>query len=150
MTNLINMAFEGTSNPPQTQQIDMLGTLYPIIMVVLMVAVFYFLILRPQRKRDKEQKEMLSKLSVGDKITTIGGLVGVIAQIKDDEVTISTSVANTLVTYTKAAIQSVEKRDSSSSSSSSSKSSASKSEDKDSAEEPKKGLFGRKKDGDEE
>lgn len=143
MTDLINLVFDSTNNPPQTQQVDMLSTLYPLIMVVLMVAVFYFLILRPQRKRDKEQKEMLSKLSVGDKITTIGGLVGVIAQIKDDEITISTSIANTLVTYTKAAIQTVEKRDSSSSSSS--KSTASKSEDKDSSEEPKKGLFGRKK-----
>ncbi len=149
MTDLINFAFEGTSNPPQGQQMNMLGTLYPIIMVVLMVAVFYFLILRPQRKRDKEQREMLSKLSVGDKITTIGGLVGVIAQIKDDEITISTSVANTLVTYTKAAIQSVEKRDSSTTTSSS-KSSASKSEDKDSSDESKKGLFGRKKDEEEE
>ena len=141
MTNLIQILSEGTTaTQGGTQQVDMLSTFYPLIMVVLMVAVFYFLILRPQRKRDKEQREMLSKLSVGDKITTIGGLVGVIAQIKDDEVTISTSVANTLVTFTKAAIQNVEKRDSASSSSKSEPKAESKGD-----EEPKKGLFGRKK-----
>ena len=97
--------FMGLSND------QLMSTVYPIVMVVVMVAVFYFLILRPQRKRDKEQKDMMSKLSVGDKVTTIGGLVGVVAQIKDEEVTISTSVANTLVVFTKSAIQTVEKRD---------------------------------------
>ena len=147
MTNLINAFMDGTTTTAQQgQQVDMLGMVYPIVMVALMIGVFYFLILRPQRKRDKEQKEMLSKLSVGDKVTTIGGLVGVIAQIKDDDVTISTSIANTLVTYTKAAIQNVEKRDSSSSSSKS----TTKTEDKGASEEPKKGLFGRKKTEEEE
>ena len=141
MINLIGFVADATTaTAPASEQQNWLGTVYPIAMVVLMLAVFYFLILRPQRKRDKEQKEMMSSLSVGDKVTTIGGLVGVIAQIKDDEVTISTSVANTLVTYTKTAIQTVEKRDSSSSKS-----------DSKTEEKPKKsGLFGKKKDEDEE
>lgn len=144
MTDSLKLLFEGTttSNPPQTSTMDMITSYYPLIMLVFLGVIFYFMLIRPQRKRDKEQKEMMSKLTVGDKVTTIGGLVGVIAQIKDDEVTISTSVANTLVTYTKAAIQTVEKRDSSSSASS-----ASKDKDADN-EEPKKkgGLFGKKKD----
>ena len=118
---------------------DMITSYYPLIMLVFLGVIFYFMLIRPQRKRDKEQKEMMSKLTVGDKVTTIGGLVGVIAQIKDDEVTISTSVANTLVTYTKAAIQTVEKRESSSSASS-----ASKDKDADNEEPKKKGLFGKK------
>ncbi len=144
MTDSLKLLFEGTttSNPPQTSTMDMITSYYPLIMLVFLGVIFYFMLIRPQRKRDKEQKEMMSKLTVGDKVTTIGGLVGVIAQIKDDEVTISTSVANTLVTYTKAAIQTVEKRESSSSASS-----ASKDKDADN-EEPKKkgGLFGKKKD----
>jgi len=143
MTDSLKLLFEGTttSNPPQTSTMDMITSYYPLIMLVFLGVIFYFMLIRPQRKRDKEQKEMMSKLTVGDKVTTIGGLVGVIAQIKDDEVTISTSVANTLVTYTKAAIQTVEKRESSSSASS-----ASKDKDADN-EEPKKkgGLFGKKK-----
>ena len=107
MSNIVfdGNGFLGLSND------QLMSTVYPIVMVVVMVAVFYFLILRPQRKRDKEQKDMMSKLAVGDKVTTIGGLVGVVAQIKDEEVTISTSVANTLVVFTKSAIQTVEKRD---------------------------------------
>ena len=149
MTDSLKLLFEGTttSNPPQTSTMDMITSYYPIIMLLFLGVIFYFMLIRPQRKRDKEQKEMMSKLTVGDKVTTIGGLVGVIAQIKDDEVTISTSVANTLVTYTKAAIQTVEKRESSSSSSSS----ASKDKEPE-TEEPKKkgGLFGKKKDEEEE
>jgi preprotein translocase subunit YajC len=53
----------------------------------------------------------MGKLAVGDRVVTIGGLVGFVANIKENEITISTSAANTLVTYTKSAIQSVTKRD---------------------------------------
>jgi len=79
--------------------------------LILMFVVFYFILIRPQRKKEKELKEQMSKLNVGDRVTTIGGLVGFVANIKDDQVTISTSAANTLVTFTKSAIQTVVKRD---------------------------------------
>ena len=79
--------------------------------------------------------EQMSKLSVGDRVVTIGGLVGFVANIKDDQVTISTSAANTLVTFTKSAIQSVVKRDQLNPDGTVKKS-----------EEPEKtGLFGKKK-----
>ncbi|MBO4459160.1 MAG: preprotein translocase subunit YajC [Clostridiales bacterium] len=90
---------------------DMMGTLYSIGLLVLMFVVFYFLLIRPQRKRDKEMKQQMEKLAVGDKVVTIGGLVGLVANIKEDEITISTSAANTLVTFTKSSIQTVVKRD---------------------------------------
>lgn len=73
--------------------------------------VLYFLVIRPQKKKEKELKEQMSKLRVGDTVVTIGGLVGRVANIKDDEITISTSVANTLVVFQKAAISSVIKPD---------------------------------------
>ena len=126
-----NIVFEGNGGFLGLSNDQLMSTVYPIVMVVVMVAVFYFLILRPQRKRDKEQKDMMSKLSVGDKVTTIGGLVGVVAQIKDEEVTISTSVANTLVVFTKSAIQTVEKRDNG--------------QKKEEPSESKSSLFGKKK-----
>lgn len=88
-----------------------MGSFASIALLVLMFVVFYFILIRPQRKREKELKEEVSKLSVGDRVVTIGGLVGFVANIKDNEITISTSAANTLVTYTKSAIQSVVKRD---------------------------------------
>ena len=76
-------------------------------MIVLFGAIMYFMIYLPQKKRDKKLKEQMDKLCVGDKVVTIGGLVGVVARITEDDVTIYTSAANTPVTYTKAAIQTV-------------------------------------------
>lgn len=90
---------------------EMMGSVASLALLVLMFVVFYFILIRPQKKKDKELKEQMSKLSVGDKVITIGGLVGFVANIKDDQVTISTSAANTLVTFTKSAIQTVIKRD---------------------------------------
>ena len=78
-----------------------------IVMLGVFFVVFYFLLIRPQRKRDKELKKQIEAMRVGDKVLTIGGLVGVIANIKDDEITIYTSAANTPVTFKKSAIQSV-------------------------------------------
>jgi len=90
---------------------EMMGSAASLGLLVLMFVVFYFILIRPQRKKDKELKEQMSKLQVGDKVVTIGGLVGFVANVKGDEVTISTSAANTLVTFTKSAIQNVVKRD---------------------------------------
>lgn len=90
---------------------DQMGSLYSIGILIVMFVVFYFILIRPQRKRDKELKKEMENLAVGDKVVTIGGLVGFVANIKDDEITISTSAANSLVTYTKSAIQTVVKRD---------------------------------------
>lgn len=75
--------------------------------LILFGAVLYFAIIRPQKKREKDLKEQMSKLRVGDTVVTIGGLIGRVANIKDDEITISTSLANTLVTFQKAAINTV-------------------------------------------
>ncbi len=76
-------------------------------MIALFGAIMYFMIYLPQKKRDKKLKEQMDKLCIGDKVVTIGGLVGIVARITEDDVTIYTSAANTPVTYTKAAIQTV-------------------------------------------
>ena len=123
---------------------EMMGTTYGQLMsiglLVLMFVVFYFILIRPQRKREKELKEEVSKLSVGDRVVTIGGLVGFVANIKDNEITISTSAANTLVTFTKSAISTVTKRDRLNPDGTVKKEPVSE----------KKGLFGSKKKSDEE
>lgn len=74
-----------------------------------MLAVLYFILIRPQRKADKKQKEERSALKVGDSILTIGGVVGKIVNIKDDDVTIVTSVANTMMTFRRDAINLMKK-----------------------------------------
>lgn len=63
-----------------------------IIMIIAMFAIMYFLLIRPQRKKDKQTKEMIAALGVGDVITTIGGIIGKIVKIKDDEVMIVTGM----------------------------------------------------------
>ena len=90
---------------------DAMGSIASFGILIVMFVIMYLILIRPQRKKDKELKEQMSKLSVGDRVVTIGGLVGFIANIKDDQVTISTSAANTLVTFTKSAINSVVKRE---------------------------------------
>ena len=68
------------------------------VMIVMMIAVFYFMLIRPQRKKDKAVKNMLDNLKVGDRIWTIGGFYGTVAGIKDDTVTLTMgSLQNTVV-----------------------------------------------------
>ncbi len=61
-----------------------------ILMIVLMFAIFYFLIIRPENKKKKKTEEMRSSLSLGDEITTIGGLTGKIVQVTEDTITFET------------------------------------------------------------
>ena len=56
--------------------------------LIFIFAVFYFFLIRPQQKRDKERKEMLSNLKEGDEILTIGGIFGRILNIKEDVITL--------------------------------------------------------------
>ena len=61
------------------------GTATYIIMMVVLIALMYFMMIRPQKKRQKEEQEMRSSLEIGDEITTIGGIMGRVVAIKDDE-----------------------------------------------------------------
>ncbi len=58
----------------------------PIVMMLVMFAIFYFILIRPQVKRQKEQQAMLSKLGKGDEVITRGGLIGKITGVSDDGV----------------------------------------------------------------
>ncbi|MBQ3226578.1 MAG: preprotein translocase subunit YajC [Clostridia bacterium] len=66
---------------------ELLVSLLPML---ILIVVFYFILIRPQRKRDKENKNMLANLKVGDNIITIGGIVGTITKIKDEKIVIET------------------------------------------------------------
>ena len=61
-----------------------------IIMLIAMVAIFYFMLIRPENKRKKEAEELRNSLKVGDEITTIGGIVGRVVSIKEDKFVIET------------------------------------------------------------
>ena len=75
-----------------------------IIPLVLLIAVFYFLLIRPENKKKKALSEMRDSLSVGDEVTTIGGIVGKVVHIKDDLVTIETSEDRVRIQFTRWAI----------------------------------------------
>src|SRR5450755_4351007 len=57
------------------------GLLNTLLLPALLLVVFYFLLIRPQSKRAKEQREMLSKVSVGDEIATTGGILGKVSEV---------------------------------------------------------------------
>ena len=69
------------------------GMIQFVVMIVVLFAIMYFMIIRPQKKREKLTKEMLAGLIVGDKIVTIGGIEGKITQIKDESLVIETGSA---------------------------------------------------------
>jgi preprotein translocase subunit YajC len=58
------------------------------VMMGLFVVIFYFLLIRPQQKKQKEHQAMLSKLAAGDEIVTAGGILGRIVEIRDDFITV--------------------------------------------------------------
>lgn len=64
---------------------------YSIVMLVVLVAVFYFMLIRPENKRKKKAQEMRDSLKKGDVITTIGGIVGKIVVVTADTIVIETS-----------------------------------------------------------
>ncbi|HIT85600.1 MAG TPA: preprotein translocase subunit YajC [Candidatus Ornithomonoglobus intestinigallinarum] len=67
-------------------------TFLPLIAII---ALMYFMMIRPQRKREKETKAMINALKVGDKVVTIGGIVGKVSRIKDDTVILETGNVGT-------------------------------------------------------
>ena len=59
--------------------------------IVILIVLFYFLLIRPQRKRDKAERDMRNSIEVGDEISTIGGFIGRVVNIKDDVLIIESS-----------------------------------------------------------
>lgn len=97
MTALNVVLTDGASSTSAT----LLTTLLPF---VVLIAVFYFLLIRPENKKKKALNEMRNALSVGDEVTTIGGIVGKVVHIKDDLVTIETSEDRVRIQLTRWAI----------------------------------------------
>ena len=78
-----------------------------LIMIVAMVAIMYFLMIRPEQKRKKAAAEMRSSLKKGDQITTIGGIIGRIVMVTDNTIIIETSEDRVRMELTKGAVSSV-------------------------------------------
>ncbi|MDD7700246.1 MAG: preprotein translocase subunit YajC [Eubacteriales bacterium] len=77
-------------------------------MVVLLFVVFYFFVIRPQKKQEKEAADMRNALTVGDEITTIGGIIGKIVSIKEETMIIETGRDHTRIRLLKSAVRTVD------------------------------------------
>ncbi len=95
----INSAYAATSSVQDAGG----NFLHSLPLLVLVIAAFYFMIIRPQSKRSKEARELISSLSVNDEVATIGGIVGKVVKISDDFVVLTIS-GDTQLTLQKRAI----------------------------------------------
>ena len=76
--------------------------------MILIFVVFWFFLIRPQRKKDKEAQQMLKNLKVGDRICTIGGIYGTITRIKDDVLTVEVGDAKTQMVLARWAVKNID------------------------------------------
>ena len=82
---MVSEAFAMAGNPAGGQGADATGS---IVMLVAMFAIFYFLLIRPQQKRAKQHKELITNLKAGDQIVTAGGIHGKISSVEDTSITL--------------------------------------------------------------
>ena len=97
--NLISDAWAQAAPGPTSQ-------FAPLLMMVLFVGVFYFLLIRPQQKRQKEAQKMMNALKRGDRVLTSGGIYATVWDVKDDRVVVKLS-EELKVEVAKSAIQAV-------------------------------------------
>lgn len=110
MSFVVSAAEESPAADQDSAKGGLLGDFLPIIaMYALLFGAMYFILIRPQRKRQKKEDELRNSVILGDNITTIGGVTGRVVQIKDDEITIESSIDRTLLTFKKWAIRDVQK-----------------------------------------
>jgi len=98
--SIITFLYQGGGQPGGS-------TLSPLIMMLPLLAIFYLLLILPQQRRQKRWQQMIGVLKSGDRITTQGGIRGVIIALKDDSVHLRVPPDNLRLEVTKAAILSV-------------------------------------------
>ncbi len=105
MLNITSLAYAATEGAPAAQSQSPLGNYYFLILMVLTIAIFYFLLIRPQKKKEKARVSMIAALQKGDKVLTAGGMLGVIDSFKDNDIVVLKISGNTKVEFTRNAIQ---------------------------------------------
>ncbi len=82
------------------------GMLASFLPLVLVLVVFYFMLIRPQNKKSKQEAAMRSNLQIGDEIVTFGGIIGIIVSIKDDTLVIETGNERSKIRILRKAVES--------------------------------------------
>ena len=91
-----------------TAQGNPLGGSMGLIIMVLMFAVLYFVMIRPQKKQEKKDAEMRQNVAVGDEVSTIGGIIGKVVSINDETFVLETTKDKTKIRFLKGAVRSVD------------------------------------------
>ncbi|MDF2948609.1 MAG: yajC [Sedimentibacter sp.] len=81
-----------------------------IFMMIILFALMYFMMIRPQKKKDKEVKQMRDSLAIGDEAITIGGIHGKVVKVNDEVITLEMTHAKQRIEFSKWAIGSVAKK----------------------------------------
>ena len=103
----MNLAFLAASTAASSQQASggWLALLVQLVPLALIFVVFYFLLIRPQKKREKETQNMRNNIQVGDEIVTIGGIYGRVISLKEDTIVIESASDHSKLTIARWALQ---------------------------------------------
>ena len=105
---LLILAQGETPKPPTTpQQPSLFQSIFPFILIFVL---FYFLLIRPQKKRQREMQEQIAALKTGDKVITAGGIHGLVTNVKERSVTLKVA-DNVKMEFEKASVTTVIKKD---------------------------------------
>ena len=86
------------------------GNLITLLMIPLLLVVMYFVMIRPQKKQEKEAAAMRNSLSVGDEITTIGGIIGRVVNVKEDTFVLETTKERTRIRFERTAVKRIDRK----------------------------------------
>ncbi len=106
MNLLIPLLATTNATTPEAGGIGVL--LIQLLPFLILIPLMYFLMIRPQKKKQKEEQKMRDSLRVGDEVTTIGGITGIVTSVKDDTFVIETGAARNKITFKKWALQSIQ------------------------------------------
>lgn len=87
-----------------------LSNILTLLMIPLLLVIMYFVMIRPQRKQEKEAANMRNSLSVGDEITTIGGIIGRVVNVKEDTFVLETTKERTRIRFERTAIKRIDRK----------------------------------------
>lgn len=107
--NLFTTVFEAEAAAAATETAGAGSMLITFLPFVLIFALMYLFMIRPQKKKEKEANEMRNSLQIGDTVTTIGGLTGIVSSLHEDEFVMETTTDRTKMCFKRWAIQEVKK-----------------------------------------
>ena len=108
----LQVAIYADETQTPAQQPSLMDSMFSMLLVYgAVIALFYFILIRPQRKKMKQDEAMRNSVQVGDEVIMSGGIIGRVINIKDDEVTIESGAARTQIKFLKSSIIRVNKKE---------------------------------------